>query len=140
MGGRLWFLCRPFADSYCALAAENRPYRGTAHEQHEGTASAISNGRSLRPHRLCPHLVFDGPELLRCLTLFNAIELALLGLINVVWLISIHATGIMATMLLVGLVFGWAASLIVLPFVVLVCWVRLYLKRHNPLQILAGWP
>ena len=82
--------------------------------------------------------LFDGPELLRCLTLFNAIELALLGLINVVWLISIHATGIMATMLLVGLVFGWAASLIVLPFVVLVCWVRLYLKRHNPLQIVGG--
>lgn len=82
--------------------------------------------------------IFNGPELLRCLSLFNAIELALLGLINVVWLISIHATGIMATMLLVGLVFGWAASLIVLPFVVLVCWVRLYLKRHNPLQIIAG--
>jgi membrane-associated phospholipid phosphatase len=83
-------------------------------------------------------ITFEGPELLRCLTLFNTIELVLLGLINVFWLISLHATGIMATMLLVGLVFGWAASLIVLPFVVLVCWVRLYLKRHNLAQVLSG--
>lgn len=39
--------------------------------------------------------LFDGPELLRCMTLFNTVELAGLGLINIKWLISIHATGIM---------------------------------------------
>ena len=82
--------------------------------------------------------LFDGPELLRCLTIFNMIELAALGLINPFWLISIHSTGAMATMLLVGLVFGWAYSLLVLPFVILVCWVRLYLRRHTPMQIAAG--
>ena len=81
---------------------------------------------------------FDGPELLRCLTIFNMIELAALGLINPFWLISIHSTGVMATMLLVGLVFGWAYSLVVLPFVFLVCGVRLYLRRHTPMQIIAG--
>ncbi|MBK8986157.1 MAG: hypothetical protein IPM39_08755 [Chloroflexi bacterium] len=83
-------------------------------------------------------ITFDGPELLRCLTLFNGIELVLLGLINIFWLVSIHATGVMATMLLVGLVFGWAAGLLILPLVVLVCWVRLYLKRHTPAQVLSG--
>ena len=81
---------------------------------------------------------FDGPNLLRCLSLFNVIELAALGLINVVWLISIHATGVMAAFVIVGLVFGWSASLIVVPFVISVCWVRLYLKRHTPTQVGAG--
>ena len=81
---------------------------------------------------------FDGPELLRCLTIFNMIELAALGIINTFWLISLHSTGIMATFLLVGLVFGWAYSLIVLPFVFLVCAVRLYLHRHTVMQVIAG--
>lgn len=81
---------------------------------------------------------FEGPALLRCLALFNIIELVALAIINIYWLISIHTTGIMATWLLVGLVFGWVASLIVVPFVISVCWVRLYLKRHTPAQVLAG--
>jgi len=81
---------------------------------------------------------FDGPELLRCLTIFNMIELSILGIINAFWLISMHSTGIMATFLLVGLVFGWAYSLIVLPFVIMVCVVRLYLRRHTALQVIAG--
>jgi membrane-associated phospholipid phosphatase len=81
----------------------------------------------------------DGPELLRCLTIFNMIELAALALINIFWLISIHATGIMATLVIVGMIFGWAAGIgIVLPFVIAVCAVRLYLKRHTPAQIVAG--
>ena len=83
--------------------------------------------------------IFNGPELLRCLTIFNIIELAALGLINIKWLISLHSTGITATFLLVGLVFGWSyAFVLVLPFVFLVCYVRLYLKRHTPGQIVAG--
>jgi len=82
---------------------------------------------------------FDGPELLRCLALFNIVELIALALINIYWLISIHTTGIMATFVLIGLVFGWDASLIaVLPFVAAVNWVRLYLKRHTPAQVTAG--
>lgn len=81
---------------------------------------------------------FDGPVLIRCLLIFNAVELAALGLINVYWLISIHTTGIMATMMIVGLVFGWPASLLVLPFVILVTWVRLFLRRHTVGQVTAG--
>ncbi len=82
---------------------------------------------------------FGGPELLRCLALFNIIELIMLTVINHFWLISLHATGAIATAVLVGLVFGWLASLIVgIPLVVSVCWVRLFLKRHTPAQIVAG--
>ncbi|MBK8899932.1 MAG: hypothetical protein IPM53_01995 [Anaerolineaceae bacterium] len=82
---------------------------------------------------------FNGPDLLRCLALFNVIELAALAAINSLWLISLHATGAMASAVLVGLVFGWPVSLWVgIPLVVSVCWVRLFLKRHTMAQILAG--
>lgn len=82
--------------------------------------------------------LLNGPELLRCLALFNVIELIALGAVNVYWLISIHATGIMATMLIAGLVFGWEIGLAILPLVALISWVRLYLQRHTPMQIIAG--
>lgn len=80
----------------------------------------------------------NGPELLRCLSLFNVIELVALGLINIYWLISLHATGITAAWLISWLVFGWVAAVAVLPFVIIVCSVRLYLKRHTPAQVAAG--
>lgn len=81
---------------------------------------------------------FEGPRLLKCLTIFNVVELIFLSIINNITLISLHATGIMATMLLVGAIFGWKAGLTILPLVVLVCAVRLYLKRHTPIQIFLG--
>ncbi len=88
------------------------------------------------------YLILDigsGPDLLKQLTVFNMIELATLGIINIFCLISIHATGIMATLVLVGLIFGWGPALLIVgPFVLAVCWVRLYLKRHTPSQIIAG--
>jgi membrane-associated phospholipid phosphatase len=83
--------------------------------------------------------LFNGPELLRCLALLNTINLAALGLINTRYLISIHATGIMATFLLTGIVFSWTlAWLLVFPLLSAVCYVRLYLKRHTLAQVIAG--
>lgn len=83
--------------------------------------------------------LFNGPDLLRCLALFNIIELTALALINRTWLISIHATGAMAAFVLVGLIWNWVLSLLaVMPIVISVFWVRLYLKRHSPAQIIAG--
>jgi membrane-associated phospholipid phosphatase len=82
---------------------------------------------------------FGGPELLRCLALFNVIELIMLTVINHFWLISLHATGAIASAVLLGLVFGWPTGLIVgIPLVVSVCWVRLFLKRHTVAQVVAG--
>lgn len=79
-----------------------------------------------------------GPELLRCLAIFNVAALTALALINTRWLISFHATAIAAAWTIVGLVFGWQASLLVLPLVLLVIAVRLYLKRHTVAQVVAG--
>ena len=82
---------------------------------------------------------FGGPELLRCLALFNVIELIMLTVINHFWLISLHATGAIASAVLLGLVFGWPIGLLVgIPLVVSVCWVRLFLKRHTVAQVVAG--
>lgn len=84
-------------------------------------------------------VLLDGPNLMRCLTLFNMVELVLLAIINVFTLISFHATAATASMMVVGLVFGWhIAALVVLPFVLALSWVRLYLKRHTPAQVIAG--
>lgn len=80
----------------------------------------------------------NGPTLLRCLSAFNAIELIALGVINLYWLISLHATGATAAWLISWLVFGWVAAMTILPFVIIVCWVRLYLRRHTPAQVAAG--
>ncbi len=80
----------------------------------------------------------DGPPLLRCLGIFNVVALSVLALINSFWLISFHATAVAAAWAIVGLVFGWAASLLVLPFVAMVIIVRLFLKRHTLAQIIAG--
>ena len=83
-------------------------------------------------------VAFDGPMLLRCLAILSFITLGALGLINTRWLISIHATAAAATWLIATLIFGWVVGLIFLPFLVLISWVRLYLKRHTPAQVLAG--
>ena len=82
--------------------------------------------------------LFDGPYLLHCLALFSAVELTILGIITNFWLISIHATSITAVTLISGLVFGWWAAVFLVPLAVLVCFVRLYLRRHNVQQVVAG--
>lgn len=82
---------------------------------------------------------FNGPELLRCLALFNVIELTFLAIINHFWLISLHTTGAMATAVLIIFVFDWLAGLLVgIPLILSVCWVRLFLKRHSLAQVIAG--
>ncbi len=82
--------------------------------------------------------LFDGPDLLLCLSVFSVIELSILGLINDFWKISIHAASISATAVIVGLVYGLGVGLLLLPLVLLVTWLRLYLRRHTVTQVGAG--
>lgn len=83
-------------------------------------------------------MLFGGPELLRCLATFSLIESATLGIITNFWMISIHATSMTAGTAIVGLVFGLIPALLLLPLVVVVSWIRLYLRRHNLAQVVAG--
>src|SRR5690606_30529138 len=82
--------------------------------------------------------VFDGPELLVCLALFNLVTLVAVALINLRWLISFHAAAAMAMGTIVTLVFGWLSGLLLSPVVALVVAVRLYLRRHTVGQVVAG--
>lgn len=107
---------------------------------------------NLRQERYIPYVVsivtsglvlllislFDGPELLSCLTILNIIVLVVLGLVNTVWLISIHTASVSAAAFVIGLVFGWWAAAVFSPFLIMVCWARLFLRRHSPGQVLAG--
>ena len=79
-----------------------------------------------------------GPAGLICLAIFNIIELSMLTVITTVWLISLHSAGITATVLITGLVFGWVWAILLFPLLILVCWARLFLKRHTSAQIFAG--
>jgi membrane-associated phospholipid phosphatase len=83
--------------------------------------------------------LLNGPALLRCLAIFNVVTLSALALINSRWLISIHATRRASTWLIsLPLVLVRRSGCGVLPVAVLICYVRLYLKRHTPAQVLAG--
>lgn len=82
--------------------------------------------------------IFNGPDLLICLSVFSVVELGLFAIINSSWKISIHAASIAAATVIVGLVFGPMYGLLLLPLVALVSWVRLYLRRHTPAQVTAG--
>ena len=83
-------------------------------------------------------IIFDGPELLYCLAITGVITLGFLALITNFWMISIHATSMAAATLISGLVFGLFAAILLLPLLILVTWVRLYLRRHTAAQVLAG--
>jgi membrane-associated phospholipid phosphatase len=80
----------------------------------------------------------DGPELVRCFAILSTIVLFALAVITRFWLISIHAAGIASVTLVTGLIFGWWTMAFMAPILVLVCAVRLYLRRHDITQVVAG--
>lgn len=82
--------------------------------------------------------IFSGPEYLRCLAIYSVIVLTFMAIITHYWMISIHSSSIAAATLIAGLVFGLWVALVLLPLVVLVSWVRIYLRRHTWAQVFAG--
>ncbi len=83
-------------------------------------------------------VIFDGPYLLRSLAVLSVIELSALSIITNYWMISIHSTSISAATVVVGLVYGFVPALFLIPLIALVSWVRLYLRRHSPNQVVLG--
>lgn len=82
--------------------------------------------------------VFSGPELLRCLAIYSVITLTFMTIITHYWMISIHSSSIGSATIIAGLVFGLWIALLMLPLVVLVSWVRIFLRRHTLSQVFAG--
>lgn len=83
-------------------------------------------------------LLFNGPELLVCLSLFNLVTIFAVGIVNTRWLISFHAAAAMAMDIIVALVFGPLAAVALAPLVGLIVAVRLYLRRHTLGQLIGG--
>lgn len=83
-------------------------------------------------------VLFGGPNLLKCLAVTTIVSLAILAIVTNFWMISIHATSMTAATVIVYLVFGPLFGLLLVPLLLLVSWVRIYLKRHNLAQIMAG--
>lgn len=79
-----------------------------------------------------------GPEYLFHLSLLNILALGAMAAINWVWQISNHSTAIVSAMWVLGVVFDRRIAMAMLPLVVVVCFARLYLRRHTPSQVLAG--
>lgn len=79
-----------------------------------------------------------GPQLLVSLGLLNMMGIGGMGLINLRSQISNHATSITSATLVAGLVFGKTIGLLLVPLLVVVCALRLFLKRHTLGQILGG--
>lgn len=87
---------------------------------------------------LAINCLFDGPQMLLCLSVFSIIELGILSLINDFWKISIHSASISAAAVIVALVYGLGYGLLLLPLVIVVIWLRLFLRRHTVAQVAAG--
>lgn len=82
--------------------------------------------------------LLGAPPVLPLFALFSLIQLAIIGLITLVWQISIHAISISGATIATGALFGWLPALFVLPLVILVGAARLKLHRHTPAQVVAG--
>lgn len=80
-----------------------------------------------------------GPQLLVSLGLLNMMGIGGMGIINLWWQISNHATSITSATLVAGLVFGKTAGLLLLPLLIMVCGARLFLKRHTLAQMVGGF-
>lgn len=79
-----------------------------------------------------------GPNLLLCVSYINILGLAAMGIINLYWQISNHATAIASSAVVVGAVFGNSVGLALSPLILLVCAARLYLHKHTPSQLVGG--
>jgi hypothetical protein len=82
--------------------------------------------------------VAQGPPMLLSLLICNAVGVAILGIVNVFWLISNHSASIALAASFASFIFGPVVVGASLPLVAVIFWARLVLKRHTVAQLLAG--
>lgn len=78
------------------------------------------------------------PIALPLLAVISLVQIGVIALITIYWQISMHAMGMTGATMAIGIVFSVQVALLTVPLVVLVGLARLVLKRHTPMQILAG--
>lgn len=82
--------------------------------------------------------LLDQPQLMRCLILFEFLALLIMGVINIWWQISNHATSVTGMVLIAGVVFGSTIGWLMSPLIVVICGLRYYLRRHTVAQLVGG--
>ncbi|MFC1879184.1 hypothetical protein ACFLZW_04665 [Chloroflexota bacterium] len=82
--------------------------------------------------------IFDGPALMQALATASFLGLSILFIVNQVWLISHHMTGVSMAVIFAGIAFGWRWGLVFAPLIPLVFFSRLQLRRHSVAQMVAG--
>ncbi len=82
--------------------------------------------------------LLGAPPVVPLFALFSLIQLAIMAVITLIWQISIHAISISGATVATGVLFGLQPALFTVPLVVLVGAARLKLKRHTPMQVIAG--
>ncbi len=82
--------------------------------------------------------LMETPEIVSTFALFSVLQLAVLGIITLVWQISIHSMSITGAVVAIGAIFGVPQALVVIPLVPLVGAARMRLQRHSFAQVVAG--
>jgi membrane-associated phospholipid phosphatase len=83
-------------------------------------------------------LLMDAPGGLIFLAIFNVAANAAIGLITFAWQISVHGTTISGVVMMAAVLLTIHTALLLSPSIFLVGAARLKLKRHTPLQVVAG--
>lgn len=83
-------------------------------------------------------LRFDAHPVFIILTLVSIVELTLMLVGTFFYHISLHAMAMASVIAATTIIFGFQRCLIFIPVLLLVVVARLTLKRHTPLQIVAG--
>jgi len=82
--------------------------------------------------------ILGAPHGMMQLATFTLFQSALLLFITLFWQISVHGANIAGAIVIIGVLFGAQFALLLSPLIVLVGASRLALKRHTPMQIIAG--
>ena len=83
-------------------------------------------------------LRFGAHPILVILTLVSIVELTLMLLGTFFNHISLHAMAMTSMISATAILFGFSQSLIFIPLILVVVLARLVLRRHTPVQIMAG--
>ncbi len=78
------------------------------------------------------------PAQLWLIALMSAVQVCTLGVITIVWHISMHTMSMMGTTMATYLMFGFEVAMALLPLILLVTSARLKLQRHTPAQLVWG--
>lgn len=82
--------------------------------------------------------ILGAPRGMMQLATFTLFQSVLLLFVTLFWQISVHGANIAGAVVIIGVLFGVEYALMLSPLIVLVGASRIALKRHTPMQVVAG--